>query len=82
MEKNEPLKGKAQECLVEFDGELVRCREFRFVDVRSAVRGLLEEIENLKDWDAVYQDYVISLEDIKKLIKKWFSDVLEGDEND
>ena len=44
--KFEPLKGKVQECLVEFDGELVRNREFRFQDLKSAVQGLLQEIQD------------------------------------
>ena len=46
-------------------------------ELKLVIQGLLEEIENLKDWDTVYQDYVISLEDVKELIKKWFGDVVE-----
>ena len=90
--KNEPLKGKAQECLVEFDGELIRNREFRFQDVKSAVEGLLEEIskldrieleefsdeqfDNLHDPDEVI---VHAVDYFKHLVKKWFADVFEND---
>ncbi|RLF60624.1 MAG: hypothetical protein DRN25_02245 [Thermoplasmata archaeon] len=45
--------------------------------LKSAVEGLLADIDELVDWDANYQDYVINLEDVRFLIKKWFPDVLE-----
>jgi len=48
-------------------------------DVKSAVRGLLNEIEELSDWSPDYQDTVISIHDVKKLIKKWFADVVVED---
>ncbi|RKY01505.1 MAG: hypothetical protein DRP55_04180 [Spirochaetes bacterium] len=48
---------------------------------KSAVEGLLADIDELVDWDANYQDYVINLEDVRFLIKKWFPNIQEG-END
>jgi len=40
--------------------------------IKSAVQGLLTDIDELVDWDATYQDYFISLESVRFLIKKWF----------
>jgi len=74
--KNEPLKGKAQECLVEFDGELIRNREFRFQDVKSAVQGLLKEIEEWKEWNIGPENEIKKIT-VKKLLRKWFADVFE-----
>ena len=46
-------------------------------DIKSAVQGLLQEIEELTDWYPDYQDTLMSVSDVKKLIKKWFADVVE-----
>jgi len=52
--------------------------------VKSAVQGLLEEIEE-KSFTYQYGEnrwerhLVITLEDVRGLIKKWFADVVEGE---
>ena len=48
--------------------------------LKSAVQGLLQEIEELTDWYPDYQDTLMSVSDVKKLIKKWFADVVGEDE--
>jgi len=82
--KHEPLKGKIKESWKPSDiSSLVRIEYFLKSDVKSAVDGLLEEIENQsyhrneEDWGNLESDYVINLEDVRFLIKKWFPDVLK-----
>ena len=43
--------------------------------IKSATQGLLQDIEELSDWYPDYQDTLISISDVKKLIKKWFAGV-------
>ena len=101
MKKNEPLKGKIYYLDTRFPMSLDRVPHsakleieiFLMDDIKSAVRGLLEEIEELiigwqeamgkEKMNKAYGNGAIrSLIDAKNLIKKWFSDVLEGGENE
>lgn len=55
-------------------------------DVKSAVQGLLEEIEDMKWKSQPHFEEQILLSEIEKLIKKWFPDAVEdknkkGDDN-
>ena len=61
----------------------IRLNRKIFVSLRclkSTVQGLLQEIEELTDWYPDYQDTLMSVSDVKKLIKKWFADVVGEDE--
>ena len=93
--KYEPLKGK--ERVVQFVGNLRRKdggihkmllinRGFLATDVKSAVQGLLEEIEKEikeaeleKEGKGYYRffDNVMTLKRVKSLVKKWLVDETE-----
>ena len=98
--KHEPLKGKVllwnqiTGDIETTDGKYfleTKTEDARFFriflkkDVKSAVQGLLEEIENcmwLKALEDTYEG-VYKLQPrkhIQELIKKWFPDVVEGEE--
>ena len=104
MKKNEPLKGKillwneTTGDIETTDGKYfleTKAENGEYVeillksDVKSAVLGLLEEInENIEEWkeimneeDEITQERIAArideLEFCKDLIKKWFADVFE-----
>jgi len=60
-----------------FKDEIGDYHYFEIEDVKSAVEWFLGEIENLTDWDSNYQDYVISLNSVKHLIKEAFKGAIE-----
>ena len=80
-EKNEPLKNKAFELDPNVSGD--EGSAFWFMDVKSAVQGLLQEIDELIEWYEKNrkEDYHIFTAKrdtafrIKNKIKKWFPDV-------
>jgi len=94
--KYEPLKGKV---LWTYWIEIYEDKEyiysdapaciFDFDDVKSAVQGLLQEIDKEieeaeleKEGKGYYRffDNVMTLKRAKSLIKKWLPDVVEGEE--
>ena len=99
-EKNEPLKGKTfflrklcASCDSLFRGDYV----FEFEDVKSAIQGLLEELEEKRtELENKKLEYAKKLDDegmaiievllsscdwFEQKIKKWFPDVVNKDEN-
>jgi len=81
--KYEPLKGKIKVDACDPRNEI---EYILFDDVKSAVQGLLEEInkeieeaELEKEGKGYYRffDNVMTLKRAKSLIKKWFPDVVE-----
>jgi len=100
MTENEPLKGKKFNIIdfedlkegisasVEFHSDFL----FYFEDVKSAVKGLLEEIDS--SYGCIHHrkeggddECIIcvaigqTLNEVKRKIRKWFADVLEGNKN-
>ena len=76
--KFEPLKGKEKVVLIRY----LPYGVFYVNDVKSAVQGLLKEIEEKCDeWYHIdyYQlpTWGEIKEELKNLIKKWFADVIE-----
>lgn len=45
---------------------------------KERVQWLLKEIDELSNWEPDYQDTLISVIDIKRLIKKAFEGVIDG----
>jgi len=87
--KTEPLKGKR---LYTYWSEICEDKEevysnnpacvFDIEDVKSAVDGLLDEIEKMPTFQIVPRFEGINLvpkSDVKILIKKWFADVFEDE---
>ena len=80
MKKNEPLKEKV------IVGDPHEGIKFKFEDVKSAVHGLLDEIEkaikyytiqNALNESTFRNERIEGLKIAQELIKKWFPDVLE-----
>ena len=82
--KNEPLKEKV------IVGDPHEGIKFKFEDVKSAVQGLLEEIDDLYHrfpkadvWDKSNDEVCGMCEKyFKKLIKKWFADVINEEDRE
>jgi len=79
--KNKPLKDKAFELDPDAKGE--EGSAFWFTDVKSAVQGLLEEIDELIEEyrkevcnEVTKHNLICTLSTVKNLIKKWFPDVV------
>jgi len=56
---------------------------FWYLDVKSAVQGLLQEIEKIPTYQIVPRFEGINFvpkSDVKNLVKKWFSDVVKENE--
>ena len=83
--RNEPLKGKAFE--LDPNADMEEGSAFWFKDVKSAVQGLLEEIDKLMKWyeegrDKDYHIFTAKRDTafrIKTKIKKWFPVLEKGD---
>ena len=75
--KFEPLKNKSFELDPNASGD--EGAAFWFKDVKSALQGLMEDIElECKPYDMLYGEVgnrKLSFEEIKQLIRKWFPDV-------
>jgi len=71
--KPEPLKNKEHWGLIDVEWH----RVFIKSDVKMAVQGLLEEIEKKADVSELFEESetVVSLSDVKSLIKKWLKAV-------
>jgi len=89
-QKHKPLKNKIKEAPTILLGEkAIGYKEiFFFEDVKSAVQGLLEEIEeaikyytiqNTLNESTFRNERIEGLKIAKKLIKKWFPDVVENE---
>ena len=50
--------------------------------IKSACEFYLQELENLTSWDATYQDYLISIHDVRKLFRLAFKDVFDEKERE
>ena len=88
--KNEPLKNKIMEApTILLGGKPIGYKEiFFFEDVKSAVQGLLEEVEeaikyytiqNALNESKFRNERIEGLKIAKNLIKKWFSDVVKNE---
>lgn len=84
--KNEPLKNKAFE--LDPNADMEEGSAFWFKDVKLAVQGLLEEVEeaikyytiqNALNESKFRNERIEGLKIAKNLIKKWFPDVVKNE---
>ena len=75
--KYEPLKGKICR-LVDAPWDVdEEERAFDFRDVKSAVQGFIKEVKFYTDEDG---DCLLPTDEIIELVKKWFADVINKEE--
>jgi len=92
MKKNEPLKGKMMTIPIFIETNVYRDEEiFKFEDVKSAVEGLISDLEAERvgifpsidddDYNIFYADdgEFVRFEKVIELIKKWFPDMFENE---